>query len=263
MHKFIKPGRLIFAFAMIALGALSISSQDFIVGRPPGWLDGPHLNQILVYISASLLIVAALAMLVSFKGLVSSLVIAVLIFFLTCSRHFFHWMQDWANMYKSWALTGGALIMASSFLNPSIHNHQTFSKILPGIGSLLVAIFFLASGYAHFKYADFVDTLIPDYIPFHPFWTRFCGICLIAGGLGLLIPATRKWAAFCSAIMIGGWFLLLHIPRLMYTPENLGERMGVCESFAFVGIMLVLAGLSESRITRIKGFRGLSEKYVQ
>src|SRR4249919_3349742 len=98
MHTIIKPGRLIFAFAMIALAALSFSSGDFIVGRPPAWSAGFNVNPLLSYIAGSILIIAALAVLFSFKGVASSLVIAGLIFILTCTRHFFHWMQDWANM---------------------------------------------------------------------------------------------------------------------------------------------------------------------
>jgi len=257
MYTLIKPGRIIFAFAMIALAFLSFSSEDFIFGRPPAWSVGFSLNPTLAYVSGTIMIIASLAILFSFKGFAASWLISALIFFLSCTRHFFHWMQDWLNMYKSLALVGGALIVAASFLNPTINDHQTWIKVISKFGSLLIAIFFISSGSAHFKYADFVDTLIPDYIPFHPFWTRFCGICLIAGGLGLLIPATKKWAAMLSAIMIGGWFLLLHIPRLIHTPENPGERLGVCESFCFVGIMMVLAGLSGSRIKQKKGLHGL------
>jgi uncharacterized membrane protein len=256
MRKLIKPGRLIFAFAMLALAALSFSSEDFIVGRPPALSGEIHLNPALAYSAGSILILAALAVLFSFKGFISSMVIAALIFFISSTRHFFHWMQDWPNMYKSLALTGGALIIAATFLNPTVKNQQVLAKPLLLFGSLLTAIFFIAGGYAHFRFADFVDTLIPDYIPFHPFWTRFCGICLFAGGVGLMIPGTRKWAALLSAIMIGGWFLLLHIPRFIHAPENQGERMGVCESFCFAGVMMVLAGLCESRMKWMKGFRG-------
>ena len=99
------------------------------------------------------------------------------------------------------------------------------------------------AGYAHFKYADFVNTLIPSYIPFHSFFTYACGVCLFAGGAGLLIPSTRKWAALLSGIMVAGWFVLLHIPRFIANPADASDRLGLCESFSFAGIFFVLAAM--------------------
>jgi uncharacterized membrane protein YphA (DoxX/SURF4 family) len=101
----------------------------------------------------------------------------------------------------------------------------------------------IVCGYAHFKFAEFVENLIPDYIPFHLFWTCFAGICLLAGGIGLLIPTTRKLAALLSGILVLGWFLLLHILRFLANTNDVSDRMGVCESFIFVGIFFVLAGM--------------------
>ncbi|MEO8764611.1 MAG: hypothetical protein ABI416_10010, partial [Ginsengibacter sp.] len=110
-------------------------------------------------------------------------------------------------------------------------------------GILLLAVFFIACGYAHFKFAAFVINFIPAYIPFHAFWTYFCAVCLIAGGLGILLPFTRRWAAFLSGLMVTGWFILLHIPRVVANPIDTGERMGLCESFIFAGIFFLLAGM--------------------
>jgi len=105
--------------------------------------------------------------------------------------------------------------------------------------------FFIISGFAHFKFHDFIiKDFIPAYIPFHAFWTYFCGIALIAGGVGLLIKQTRRWAAALTGLMILLWFFLLHIPRASYAPHDYGEWMGVCESFTFSGILFTLAGLS-------------------
>jgi hypothetical protein len=44
-------------------------------------------------------------------------------------------------------------------------------------------------------------------------------------------------------IMIAGWFLLLHIPRFFANVNDPSDQMGLCESFAFAGIMFVLYGL--------------------
>jgi uncharacterized membrane protein len=237
MDKPIKPGRVIFATGILGLGILCIVFKDFIVGRPPAWPAGINPNPALAYLSAAALVVAALAVLLAQKAGAAALCIAALIFGLSVLRHLPHFMEDWANTYKSMALCGGALIVAASFLK-----REGLRKNLVLAGCISLAAFLIACGYAHFKFAEFVTTLIPSFIPFPVFWTYFAGVCLLAGGAGLLIPQTRRWAALLCGIMVLGWFILLHIPRFLANTHDASDRMGLCESFAFVGIFFVLAG---------------------
>lgn len=254
MDRLIRPGRIIFATGIIALGILCIISKDFIVGRPPAWPAGFEVNPVLAYVSGAVLIIAGIAVIIKKKAGLAALLIAVLIFLLSVLRHLPHFMNDWLNAYKSMALFGGAIITASSFfkedghITPGFMIKESLRKSLVVTGCILLAVFFIASGYAHFKFDEFVKVFIPSYIPFHAFWTYFCGICLFTGGAGLLIPQTRRWAALFSGIMITGWFILLHIPRFIANTNDASDRMGLCESFTFSGIFFVLAGvLSEKK----------------
>jgi len=239
MDKLLKAGRIIFATGIIALGILCMIAKDFIVGRPPAWPVGFNFNPALAYISGTILIISALAILFNKKARGAALLIASLIFLLSILRHLPHFMNDWLNVYKSIALFGGALIVASSFPG----TQQRTKKVFVFIGCLSLAAFFIAGGYAHFKFASFVIDFIPAYIPFHAFWTYFCGICLFAGGVGLLIPPISKWAALFSGIMLSGWFLLLHIPRFIANTNDASDRMGLLESFTLAGIFFTLAGV--------------------
>jgi uncharacterized membrane protein len=249
MNKLITPGRIIFSIGMIALGCICFISKDFIVGRPPAWPTSFEVNPALAYISGTILVLAAIAVLIKKKGAYAALLIAALIFLLSILRHLTHFMSDWLNTYKAMALCGGTLIIAASFFREdvvSLRGNNTKRKlinVLISAGCILIAAFFIAGGYAHFKFAEFVKDFIPAYIPFRAFWTYFCGICLVAGGLGLIIPPTRRLAALLSGIMIGGWFILLHIPRFLANTKDASDRMGLCESFAFTGILFVLAGM--------------------
>jgi uncharacterized membrane protein len=250
MKKLLTPGRIIFAIGMAALGILCFIFKDFIVGRPPAWPVALKINPALGYISGALLILASVAVLIKKRAGEAALLIAVLILALSVCRHIPAFMNDWANAYKSMALFGGALIVSASFFNSrqtTVAERIANKDLVNGLvitGSILLAAFFIVAGYAHFKYADFVDTLIPGYIPFHSFFTYTCGVCLFAGGLGLLIPSVKKWAALFSGIMVAGWFLLLHIPRFIANPADMSDRLGLCESFSFVGILFVLAAIS-------------------
>lgn len=232
---------------MTGLGILCIIYRDFIVGRPPVWPVGIAVNPLLGFVSGSLVILAAISIIINKKTGLAASVIALLILLLSVFRHLPSFMNDWVNAYKSLSLFGGSLIIAGSFfLNGSqttkwLSVNEIFKKRLILSGAILISVFFIACGYAHFKWADGVQFLIPDYIPFRLFWTYFAGVCLYAGGIGLLIPRTRNWAALLSGIMIFGWFLLLHIPRFLANTNDPSDQMGLCESFTFVGILFVLA----------------------
>jgi uncharacterized membrane protein len=251
LDKLITPGRIIFAIGIIALGILCIISKDFIVGRPPAWPVGFEVNPALADITGTVLILAAMAILAKKRAGLAALLIAGLVLLLSVLRTLPLFMNDWLslNAYKSMALFGGALIVASSFFKEDGHITSKFSvdermrNRLVLTGCILLGVFFIACGYAHFKFAEFVKDFIPAYIPFHAFWTYFCGVCLFAGGLGLLLPQTRTWAALLSGIMVSGWFILLHIPRFLANTRDASDRMGLCESFTFVGIFFVLAGI--------------------
>ena len=193
MAKLLRAGRTIFAAGITGLGILCFISKDFIVGRPPVWPAGLEVNPTLGYISGAMLIVAALAILIGRNGGIAALLIAALIFLLSVLRHIPSFMNDWLNAYKALALFGGALIVAGSFFKEDSNTitgsrfDGSLQKSLLLTGSILLAAFFIAAGYAHFKFAGFVKDFIPAYIPFHIFWAYFCGVCLIAGGAGLLI----------------------------------------------------------------------------
>jgi uncharacterized membrane protein len=236
MHILTRIGRAIFAVGILALGFLSVIVKDFIIGRPPAGTTGFN-DSALVYFSATAVIIFALLILLRKKIRTAAFGIALLILIFSISRHALLGFADWLNTYKALALAGGALIVGSSF------SSQPAKDIPVWAGRILLAVFFIAGGYAHFKFAAFVESFIPGYIPLRIFWAYFCGVCLIAGGIGILIPKTARPAALLSGIMIGGWFILLHIPRFINNVKDAGDRMGLLESFTFAGIFFVLAGI--------------------
>jgi len=248
MDKLIRPGRLIFAIGIIALGVLCIISKDFIVGRPPAttWAANIPGKLVWAYISGSLLILAGLAVIFNIKARLASLVVGVMILVGSFLLRHLYEMVDWVGAYKALAFGGGSFIVAASYFRKDVSspgNSSVNDKLL-FTGSLFFSLFFMICGFAHFKFAGFIiKDFIPSYIPFPRFWAYFCGVCLLAGAVGLLIPQTRKWAALLSGIMIAGWFILLHTVRFAADTSNASDRLGLCESFTFVGILFVLAGV--------------------
>jgi uncharacterized membrane protein len=246
-------GRKIFGIGMIYLAVLSALSQDFIVGRPPAVNTSAALG---IALAVLLMIAAGMIVFNHRRSGQASVFIAILIFvfsfllrylpalFSAASLDEAVWML---NGYKTLALVGGALVVAASFFTneklSGFAENSGAARYFTITGTLLLSLFLIVCGISHFKYADFVRDFIPSYIPFHVFWTYFCGICLIAGGVGLLVRSVRKLAALLSGTMIAGWFLLLHIPRFAADYTNVSDRLGLGESFIFAGVFFVLTAL--------------------
>jgi uncharacterized membrane protein len=224
-------------------------TNDFIVGRPPAWPAGFGGKETLSLVLNVLLVAGCVAIIFQRQGAFAAFLAAAIIFTFSFLIRYIHAIVKadpkeilWnINAYKTLALIGGSLIAGVYFLRI---NSPRSGKIFLVIGTIFLSMFFIISGFAHFKFDDFIiDSFMPSYIPFHPFWTYFCGIALIAGGIGIQIYPLRKIAALLAGIMIAGWFLLLHIPRFFANVNDPSDQMGLCESFAFAGIMFVLYGL--------------------
>lgn len=257
MSSLLKPGRLFFAIGMIALAILSLISHDFIIGRPPAWPEGIPAKSVWSYLSEVIVIISGIAILLHNKGRLAALAIGFVILLFSFVLRYLPALatSTWEgilwniNAYKTLALAGGAFVVAESFSAesglPAISS--AINNKLAAAGILFLSLFLIIAGCSHIKFSQFIIGFIPSYIPFHAFWTYFTAIALLAGGIGILIPQTRKVAALWSGVMIFGWFLLLHIPRLIATPDDPSDRMGICESLVISGVLFVLSGISPGR----------------
>ena len=64
------------------------------------------------------------------------------------------------------------------------------------ISVVSAAILYVGAGTLHFIKTDAYLRIMPPYVPWHLFVVRFSGVCEILGGLGLLLPQTRRAAAW-------------------------------------------------------------------
>jgi uncharacterized membrane protein YphA (DoxX/SURF4 family) len=199
----------------------------------PGALQS--IAPLITYVAATLLLFSVVAFYINrFKG-VALLTIANIIFWLVASRHIINLWRDHINGFKSlWLISGALLILTST------PHYQKYQRSILWLNLIILCLFFVDCGIAHFNYADFVISLIPNFIPFRTFFSYFAGVCPIAGGVGLLVPRIQKWAALLSGIQITGWFLLLHLPRAITIGTD--EWIGVGESLAVAGICFMLYG---------------------
>lgn len=86
---------------------------------------------------------------------------------------------------------------------------------LPIVFLLLAAVFFIAAGLNHFLKPAFYLKMMPPYIPWHAAMVQISGIAEVLGGIGLLVPATRRAAAWGLAAL-----LIAVFPANIYMATN-------------------------------------------
>jgi uncharacterized membrane protein len=73
---------------------------------------------------------------------------------------------------------------------------------MPRIPLLIIALFFLTGGIAHFVYVDFFVLAMPDYLSYHEQLVMSSGIFEILGAIAILIPKTRRFAAYGLILLV-------------------------------------------------------------
>jgi len=254
-------GRSFFALALLGLGLEHFIFQEFVTGRPPAWPAG--LPGKLVWVSGSgvIVILTSLAIFVGHRWTRPvALVLGILIFAWAVLRQLPIVAADsvlggsWTRAGKALTLLGGTLAVAATL--PAVSGAPMSSRnrfanrdglsIL--LGRVSLGSFLIVAGAQHFKFTAFAASLIPAWFPGNAiWWTRFAGVALIAGGVGLLFQRTATLAGLMCAAMVFSWFWIVHLPRMLVT---VSDGIAVFEALAVVGLALVVAG------ARAKSYRG-------
>jgi uncharacterized membrane protein len=122
-------------------------------------------------------------------------------------------------------------------------------KWLVRVGRWLLAISLIVFGVDHFMALVFVGTLVPDWIPWHVFWSGFFGVAFIAAGLGIGFNLLQRWAASGLGLMFGIWVITLHLPRVLgiYHIPNASSPNGWSSLFIATAMWGGLWAMARSR----------------
>src|SRR5262245_26189849 len=75
-----------------------------------------------------------------------------------------------------------------------------------------MAAFYIIAGVNHFRVPEFYRQIMPPYLPWHLELVVLSGIAEIVCGIGLLIPRTRKLAAWATiALLIAVFPANIHV----------------------------------------------------
>jgi hypothetical protein len=258
MKNLAKIGRWFYAMSLVGL-----AGQQFYYGSFRPVFVPPFPSQIpgqivLVYLFSLFLIGAAFALVLEKEVRTTMLLLGglFLALFLFCHLPFellvdpgVKQIGSWNNGIKDLSIfSGSAFIVAGCFPGGRLpgQKDRAFLKPLEALipfGVFFYSLMLVIFGFEHFLYAEGVQTLVPDWIPGHLFWTYFAAVALIGAGLSFIFRIKVKLIGILTGIMIFIWFLILHIPRAAAAPvtDKGNELTSVFESLGCSGIAFVIA----------------------
>jgi uncharacterized membrane protein len=239
-------GPLFVALALLGFGLENVVFGHYVVARAAPWPADPLQQHLIAYVTGALFLACGGAILAGRWTREAALEAAVLILGWSLCLH---WPKaiggpafsgDWTNALKAVVLAaGGVLVGARAAGSPN--------RLLSGLARIAphaCAPFFLLAGIQHILFVQFVETLVPPFIPFGRFWTYAAAAALLAAGFGLLAPPVRRLAAILTGWMVFSWVFLVHVPLVV----RLGplEWQGVFEALGISGVCFLLADTDPS-----------------
>jgi uncharacterized membrane protein len=159
----------------------------------------------------------------------------------------FHDRFFWILTVRETSFAGGAMVLAGSLWPRG----RWLGATLFTVGRLFVACVFIFYSIEHFLFPRFVpgvplEKMIPAWWPAPVLLSYLVGVMLLAAGLGLMIPATRRTAAASAGTMLVLLTIFFYVPILVTeirTPLALEGVNYVGDTLLFAATAL-LAGFS-------------------
>jgi uncharacterized membrane protein len=250
MPAIFRPGRYLFAIALMAFGIIQFLTRAFMSSLLPVPETLPA-GKILLYALSTLFILSG-AGIIMLKENKAALTAGIVFLLLLIYPHLvillknLHNGGEWTVFGETAAFCGGAFIIAKQFTGkPGPAGRSRLWNAFMKAGPLLFGIALIIFGVQHFLYADYIATLIPHWIPFPLFWSYFVGIAFIAGAASILLKIKIRLACSLLSFMFLFWIIFVHLPRVTVSPHTETEWTSLFVAAGFCGIFLTLAGNSE------------------
>ena len=153
-----------------------------------------------------------------------------------------------------WSYFAGGVIFAiglvTIFLRGDWQKARGFDKLIL-FGPLFYAAPLAAFGTEHFTLTEAVASIIPAWIPWHPFWAYFLGTCFIAAALSLVTRIQVRLSASLLALTFFLFVVLMHGPGWAQNPRDRFALTVALRELSFGGGALALAAsLAEQQSER-------------
>jgi len=251
-----KIGRAFYSIALIVYGIQQFVYGDFRPVQLPAWQSHLPLLPVWAYLTGAVLIFVGGATLAG-RGRIALLLTGgiFLFFFLFVHVPYEFFGEEnssthlalWVSALKELALAGGAFVMAGSYPESEGAKDRSrpvrfLERIIP-FGGIFFSITIISFGITHFMYAEFVATLVPEWVPDHLFWTYFAAVTLIASGICIVLKVRQGVVALLLCVMLFIWVFTVHLPLTIKNPTAMrgNDLSSMFDALAFCGTALVIS----------------------
>lgn len=242
-----------YALGALVLGALGLISRDFAFQWQPVPETVP-LRSGLACVSAAVMLLAALAAVWPRWAREGRLVLAasfgvwaVLLHGLRLVAHPAI-VVEWLGLAESATMAAGGVALYAQTLEAGDRRRRlTFStRIVFGLALLIF-------GLSHFVYLAFTAQMVPAWLPWRAGWAAATGAGHVLAGLAFLSNRALKAAGPAITGMMGSFVLLLHIPRIIATPDSRMEWTMAAVALTLTGAAFALWRLNVEQAERSHG----------
>src|SRR5580698_4073786 len=216
------PGKILVLGPIFEAVALAIfAAEHFLAAHDlsvivPRWLPGALFW---TYFVGAALLAAAISFIVGRYVRWSASLLALLFLIIVATidlpnlpKHI-HERLFWTLTVRETAFAGGAMVLAGSLWPRG----RSAGTILIMLGRLFVACTFIFCAIEHFLFPRFVpgvplDKMTPAWVPAPTLLAYLVGITLLAAGVGLMVPRTRRTAASTAGTVLLLLTVFFYVP---------------------------------------------------
>ena len=159
----------------------------------------------------------------------------------------------WTVFGEVLALAGAAWMLAAVLPAPVPSGRTVLTRTLAAgrivlaAGRYIFAVPLVIFSVLHFKYAFFISSLIPRWIPERFFLANFVGLCFLCAAVAIATGIRARLAGYMLAAMFLLWVAILHAPRVAASPHNGNEWTSMLIAVAMAGSALAAAASAPAK----------------
>lgn len=147
-------------------------------------------------------------------------------------------IADWLGLAETAAMASAALMFAAE------QGGSAAAGAIRRGGMRVFGLSAILFGVSHFAYADFTASMIPAWLPQRVALAWLTGAAHGLAGLAIAAGVCRTLAATLEALMMAGFVLLVHVPRVLAHPDSRMEWTMLCVAVTLAASSALVAAIA-------------------
>lgn len=256
MKKLAELGPVFYAIGVAGFGVNQLVTQNFLTGLFPV-PGGVPLRTLLMILNSLLFLAAAVGMLFLGRKWLAAALAGTSFFVFFLMLHLPLLLGDlknptlWTPPFEALMLGSGGFIIAAYQINTSAGDARWVKPLngMATLGQYLYAVALVVFAVLHIKYNDYIQTLIPAWMPGHLFLSYVVIGAFLLSAFSLFTGLKLTLATGLLGVMFLLWVFVLHAPRAI-------GKMTVETEWSSLFVALAVSGAAFTLCRQTQVWRG-------